>query len=86
MGGRECEAWTPLTLFPSRVLFFPSALAPWNHTLSLRMQNYAVVINRGCYALDGPRSLIVPFISVVPRHRDIPFVFPATSASLPPPP
>lgn len=27
--------------------------APRNHTLGLRMQNYASVINRGCYALDG---------------------------------
>lgn len=59
-GGRGERSVDSLTLFPSRVLSPPrlpsSSLPPRpprNHTLGLRMQNYASVINRGCYALDG---------------------------------
>lgn len=51
-GGQRERLDPRLLFFPSRVLFFPSGPARWNHTLGLRMQNYAVVINRGCYALD----------------------------------
>ena len=78
---REGEGRNPL-FFPSLSSFFPLSPGPWNPSLSLRMQNYAVVINRGCYAWVGAsraNSHVYFHCSVPQGHIHIPLLFfPAT--------